>query len=136
MEVLLTVGLVALILIALAVSVTVSVKNSTFSKSKSLSSKFVNEGIEAARSIRDNDWQTLYNRSSASPGTNNGLTTLAGQWTLSGASDTPATGYTRVVNLVRIGVDTVNVTVTVSWRQGSKTNSSSSTTTFTRWKIQ
>lgn len=136
MEVLLTVGIVALVLIALAVSVTVSVKNSTFSKSKSLSSKYVNEGIEAVRSIRDNNWLTLYNRSSVSPGTNNGLSQSAGQWTFSGASDSPATGFTRVVNLIRNGIDTVNVTVTVSWRQGSKVNSSSSSTTFTRWKIQ
>lgn len=130
-EVVIAVGIVALVLVALVTAVTVSIRNSTFSKNKSIANKYVSEGIEAVRSIRDADWTTLNNES----GQINGLLNSSGVWSFSSASDIPASGYTRTVNVACNSVpgDSCNVTVTVSWISGTQTHSSSASTTYTKW---
>ncbi|MBI2029446.1 hypothetical protein HYT02_03460 [Candidatus Gottesmanbacteria bacterium] len=128
-EVIIAVGIVALVLVALVTAVTVSIKNSTFSKNKSIANKYINEGIEAVRSIRDTSWTTLYSES----GQVNGLLSSAGVWNFSGASDIPATGFTRTVDVSCPNNQTCNITVTVTWISGGQNHSSSASTVFTKW---
>lgn len=133
LEVIMATGFISLIIITLVSVVTVSVRNATFAKNKSIANKYVNEGIEAARSIRDANWQTFYNNSSVS-GNTLYLSSSSGQWVLSTTPTPPAPGYTRQVVLTRQGADAVKVTVTVTWNEGFGQASSKSEATFTKWK--
>lgn len=129
-EAVISVAVVSLIIVALVSAVTVSVRNSTFAKNKTLTTKYVNEGMEAVRSIRERDWQEL------TSGTH-GLKNTAGVWTFNTTiSDTPATGFVRQIEVTPIGSDDdkFEVKVTVSWIYGSKNFSSSAETSFTKWK--
>ncbi len=97
-----------------------------------LAAGYITEGIEAVRSIRDNDWSQLTN------GTH-GLSTGGGSYQLSGTSDALDGGvYTRTItieNVYRFGsltgdiatsgvLDsaTKKVTVSVTWQGGSGQN--------------
>lgn len=122
-----SVGVVALIIVALVSVVTLSIRNAVFSKNKSLATKYVTEGLEAVRSIRERDWQELV------AGTHGLKYDISDGWTLDGSSDTPAAGFTRKVEITGSG-DSYQVVVTVSWTYGAKSFSSSSTTNFTLWK--
>lgn len=126
-----SVGVVALIVVALVSVVTLSIRNAVFSKNKSLATKYVTEGLEAVRSIREKDWQEL--KTAADAGGTHGLINTSGIWTFDSAFDTPATGFTRKVEITGSG-DSYQVVVTVSWTYGAKSFSSSSTTNFTLWK--
>ena len=87
--------------------------------------------LSAVRSIRERNWQEL--KSAADAGGTHGLINNSGVWTFDSASDTPATGFTRKVEITG-GGDSYQVVVTVSWTYGAKSFSSSSTTNFTLWK--
>ena len=132
-EVVIAIGIVALVLVALVSAVTISVRNSTFSKNKSVATKYVNEGIEAVRSIRDNNWSNL----TAADGTTNGLQFTGGVWSFSGASDypdSPTNTFTRTVDVsCNVDNDSCDIDVAVEWISGSSTRSSGASTTFTRW---
>lgn len=133
LEIIMATGFIALIIVTLVSVVTVSIKNATFAKNKSIANKFVNEGIEATRSIRDANWQTFYSNSSAS-GNTRYLDSTSGQWVLSTTVTTPAPGYTRQVVLTSQGSDAVKVIVTVTWNEGFGQATSKTEATFTKWK--
>lgn len=129
-EVVVAITIVALIIIALVAVVTASMSNSIFSKNKSLANKYVSQGIEAVRSIRDRSWNDFYSLNS---GTNYYLRYTSSYWELTTSVITPAPGFNRVITLTK-DTDSVTVTVNVSWIQGAKTYKSSSVTNFTKWK--
>ncbi len=94
------------------------------------------EGAEAVRILRDNDWSNI---SSLSLGTNYYPTLIGTTWSLS-ATPNSVDGFTRVVNVSAVNRDastqdisTVGnidarsklVTVTVSWLRGTTTQSKS-----------
>ncbi|MBI5412512.1 hypothetical protein HZA43_05100 [Candidatus Peregrinibacteria bacterium] len=83
----------------------------------------VQEGLEATRSIRDYDWNSL------SLGTH-GLADASGFWEWNGASDTQD-GYVRTVTVTSIDPDTKEITSRV---QSPTAFSSALTTTLTRWR--
>ena len=104
----------------------------TISKNKSVATKYVNEGIEAVRSIRDNDWSDL----TAADGTTNGLQFTGGVWSFSGASDypdSPTNTFTRTVDVSCVDNDSCDIDVSVTWTSGGSTHSSQASTTFTKW---
>lgn len=85
------------------------------------------EGLEAARNIRDASYSNL------TVGTH-GVAVSSNQWGFSGTSDTTDSLFTR--QIVVSSVDTVrkNVTSTVSWQQNpSRTGTVSLATRFTNW---
>lgn len=138
-EAIVAVTVVTMIIIALVSAVTVSISSSTFAKNKSLANKFVNQGIEAVRSIRDRSWSELVAGSLPNPGKINGLRNNAGQWEFNGSSDVPATPFTRRVTVTNLNPapgeeDQIKVTVEVSFPSGAKTFKSESTTNLTKWK--
>lgn len=131
------VSIVSLIIVALVSAITVSIRNATYAKNKSLATKYVNEGSEATRSIRDSSWLTLYDNAGDGSFVDHGIQQPAGgQWQFNGSSsDIPATGFTRVVSLKRISTDIVEVKVTVSWLSSTATPFTTyATTRFSKWK--
>lgn len=139
LEIVIATGFIILVIVALVSAVTVSVRNATFSKNKSVATKYVNEGIEATRSIRDKDWSNLLSKSAPAPlGQNNGLSFNGSEWVFLGPSDTPTgTNFTRIVNLTNMDTtnnDEVKAIVTVTWNEGFGLATSRAQTTFTKWK--
>lgn len=129
-----SVAVVALILVTLVSAVTVSIRNATFSKNKSLATKYVNEGLEAVRSIRDRNWDEL----TAGIGTY-GLKNNGTIWSFNGISDNPDGNnvFTRIVTTSCTPAspyDACEITVQVSWISGSQTFNSQSNITLTKWK--
>lgn len=133
-EVVVAIAIVALVLVALVSAVTVAIRNATFSKNKSVATKYVNEGMEAVRSIRDNSWTDLTD----AHGTFNGLQFSAGAWSFSGTQDypdSPTNQFTRVIEVTCNPPtnDSCDIDVQVSWTSGGSSYSSSASTTFTKW---
>ena len=89
-------------------------------------SMIAEEGIEAARNIRDSAYANL------TVGTF-GIAQSGSQWTLSGTSDTTDI-YTRQVIIAAAGTNRKSVTSTVSWTQAGQTRQVSATTQLTNWK--
>ncbi len=85
------------------------------------------EGLEAARNIRDNNFSNLVN------GTH-GLLVASNQWTLSGNSDV-TNGFTRAVTISTVDANTKTVASTVSWQQTlQRAGTVTLTTRLTNWQ--
>lgn len=96
LEVILAIGVAALVLIGLTRAVTVALRNAQFAKKQALATQYAQEGMEKVRAYRDQtDW-TIFT-SNCDPGIGS-----------------PA-GFSRSVNCSVSGGDRVEVTVTVSW---------------------
>ncbi len=67
------------------------------------------EGLEAARSIRDNNWPDLING-------DYGLAIVGGNWQFSGISETIDGKFTRIITLEEIDQDRKKVTSQVTWQ--------------------
>ncbi len=133
-EVVVAMGILIMILLGLLSAVTAALSGTLTARDKSLANKYVLQGMEAVRSIRDRSWTEILNASSTP---DHGLQYVGGQWTFNSISDPPATGFTRVVNLKNMDAtdnDEIQVRITVSWQKGAQILSSSSGTTFTKWK--
>lgn len=85
------------------------------------------EGLEATRSIRDNQYNLLVD------GTH-GLAQVSGVWTFSGASDT-TNGIMRTVTISSIDAVTKNILSTVSWAAGGRTQTYNVATRLTNWRL-
>lgn len=70
------------------------------------------EGLEAVRSIRDNDFALLVDGTF-------GLSHVSGQWDFSGSSDTQ-NGYTRSIEIEQIDTNIKQITSQVSWDQNAQ----------------
>lgn len=85
-------------------------------------SLYAEEGIEALRNIRDNNFATLTN------GTY-GLATSTGSWTLSGTSNTDGE-FTRQITINNISADRVIANSTVTWTQNAQRSGSYSIVSY------
>lgn len=84
------------------------------------------EGLDAARNMRDHSYANLIT------GTH-GLSTTSNQWTLSGSSDVFGI-YTRTLTIGNIDANRKIATATVAWQQNAVRNGSVSLVTeFTNW---
>lgn len=86
------------------------------------------EGLEASRNIRDENFSNLVNGTS-------GLVISGNQWTFSGSSDTTDSFYTRQITISTAGTDRKQVVSTVTWQQNNqRTGSVSLTSYLTNWR--
>ncbi len=83
------------------------------------------EGLEAVRNIRDNNYGNLVDGTF-------GLTQSANQWVLSGSSDTNGI-YTRSVTVASNGANRKSITSNVSWSSGSISRQTNASTQLTNW---
>lgn len=142
-EVVVAIGITALILVGAISLSTASVRNSNFAKNDSVATKFSLEGSEWLREQRDTDWVTFI--------ANTGKTCL-GTLSWSAGCTIPNTAFTRniafrcyifdpgpppvtsgVVGCGSIGVNQVETTVSVRWTDSQGTHKVDSVNTLTRW---
>jgi Tfp pilus assembly protein PilV len=84
------------------------------------------EGLEAARSIRDADFDNL-------PTGNHGIILSGNKWIFSGSSDNQDQ-FTRTINITDVDVDTKKVESTIIWQfTGARQDSLTLTDYFTDW---
>ena len=115
-EVLFSIVLMSGALSAILLSMSGQISQITASSQELEASALAEEGIEAARSIRDGDWEAL------AVGTH-GLEFTAGTWLFSGSSDT-FNDFTREVTVTEISTNERQVDVDVTWegRNGQTRN--------------
>lgn len=92
-------------------------------------SMLAQEGLEAVRNLRDGQDPTYINIVAE---TTFGLSQASNQWALAGASDVSGI-FTRQVKITPIDTDRKNITVTVSWVNGSDTSQVSATGRLSNW---
>lgn len=85
------------------------------------------EGIEAARSIRDNNWNNLGEG-------DHGVGISGGRWIFFGTNDVIQNKFTRVVNVTLLIANKKKVTSRVTWTfRGSETRTVELVTYLTNW---
>lgn len=134
LELVVSVGVVAFVLLGLVVAVTSSLRFSQASRFRSGAVKYAQEGMELTRQLRDSHtWDEFM----AYTGT------TAKQWcvdkfgvwsALGGSSCATLNGlYTRTVSL-QWADPVVDAIVTISWQDGSTVRTSKLESYFTQWK--
>ena len=129
-EIVVVVGVVVLLVTGLVAGATAALKSSQYGRAKSLSVKYVQEGVELARSIRDRSWDEFFSY--------NGKTWCVDQsavWSdgTSGCTANIGTYFTRTVTLAWNDPN-MQVDVSVSWIDGSRTLRSDVRTYLTKWQ--
>ncbi len=145
-EVVVAIGIAALVLVGAVSLSTMSVRNSTFSRNDSVATKFAQEGSEYMRQQRDTDWDGFITNyvSKSQPVCLNA--------TFSTSSCSLSTPYSRSMTFkcnytnpvlptpgpsISCSDSTVNVVdsyVTVSWTDGQGTHKVQDVTTLTNWR--
>ena len=116
-EILLAIGVIALVLVGLTKTTTMALRNAQFAKNKSSATKYGQETLEAIRAYRDqNNWDTFKTSSNCSPAFP----------ALSAPFDNPRSvvcncyesGNPNPVVCTGADVDKVEITVIISWDSG------------------
>lgn len=129
-EILLAVSLFGLMVMAFVGAMFYGEESTALSGSRSRAAFLTNEGIEAARSIRDSGYPNL------TRGTY-GLTTTGNRWNLFGSSDLTDNFFTRSLTVANATISgTRVVTSNVTWQQNlQRTGAISMTTELSNWKV-
>lgn len=127
-EVILAIGITALVLVGALSLSTTSLRNSTFSKNDTIATKYAQVGTEWLREQRDEDFANLTSRvggirciSEPPAWGGNGLCSIGD-------------GFARGVTLSLVSPNEVNALVVVQWSDGQGTHEVRSATTFTNWR--
>lgn len=106
-EVILATVLVTILITGIAGAMSYGISSASKSNQGSFATYLAQEGIEALRNMRDNNFTNL------TDGTH-GLALVSNQWTFSGTSDTTSI-YTRSVVITTQDTDTKRAVVSVTW---------------------
>ncbi|MDH4358868.1 MAG: hypothetical protein OEV37_02950 [Candidatus Berkelbacteria bacterium] len=110
-EVLLSISLFSIFVMMLVMALLQSQENATLTGSRLRAVQYAEEGIEATRSIKNENFEGLVDG-------DYGLAFVGSRWTLSGTQDTQD-GFTRTVNISTISESLKRIRVTISWPQTS-----------------
>lgn len=133
-ELVVAVVVVGIILVALVGLVTKSISNATFSRNKTLATRYVQDAMEWMRVERDTDWEIFRDRIPVVTQTfcMQNLTWTAGECNLDDYIS--GTFFVREVVLTRENDNEVDAAVVVSWKGPSGMHESRATTRFTNWR--
>jgi Tfp pilus assembly protein PilV len=125
-EVMLSVAVFTLIITGLAGAYLYGEESTMLAGNRAKATMLAEEGLEAARNIRDPQFVNLVD------GTY-GLTTTTNQYNLSGASDTDGF-FTRTINVSTVDIKRKDLTSTVTWQQNpQRTGSVTLVSRLTNW---
>ncbi len=126
-EVLLAVSVFGLIVTALVGGLVYGEQSTAIAGMRARAAMLADEGLEAARNIRDANFSNL-------TGGTFGLTTTGNQWNLSGSSDTTDV-FTRTITISTVDSNRKQVTSSVSWQQNpQRTGLVQAVTYLTNWR--
>jgi len=128
LELILAIAIFSLSSIAMATLLIDSNISSRLSLEKTYALLYAKEGLEATRSIRDNNWLDLADGDHGL--LNNGVT-----WVFSGSSDLIDDKYTRTITLTTVSTTTKNVLINIDWSlTPSRLANVNLETILTNWK--
>ena len=139
-EVVVALAVIAVVLITLVALATVSIRNSTFSRNKTLATRFTQDALEWLRAERGESFSLFAGKAG---GENNPMVwcvdTTPPDWpTTFGSCDANQsvgdTIFTREVKLTNIDASTVQAEVTSSWSDSQGVHQVTSTTDLTKWQ--
>jgi type II secretory pathway pseudopilin PulG len=137
-EVVVAVGVFALVIAAIVGLSTSSIRNTTFSRNNALATRYSQEAVEWLRTERDTDWVAFHDRIAASPYCLSDLS-----WVNTGGCDSlnelDAVAYTIFFREVDLSEDTptsITATVTTSWTDSQGTHQVETSTVFTDWRVR
>lgn len=129
-ELVVALGVTVVMIAGLMVGITAAMRTTEVARKRSQAVEYAQQGMELARQLRDNDWNTFRART--------------GLWCLDQNGDwsQPLTcpvnlqdNFTRQVSFSwNATAQRMEVTTTVSWNDGAATHQSELTTYFTQWK--
>ena len=126
-EVVLAAGLFGLIITALTSILIYGEESSALAGQRARATFLAEEGLEAVRNIRDENFTNLTDG-------NYGLQVLSNQWGFSGTSDTTDV-FTRQINISTIDSNRKSITSTITWQQNpQRIGSVVLTTRLTYWQ--
>lgn len=126
-EIVLAIAVFSLLVLGLAGGLLYSVQSTKVIGLNNKANYLADEGIEAVRNIRDENFANLVN------GTY-GLSIVSNRWTLTGSQDV-TDNFTRVITISTVDTYTKKVTSRVTWpKQNSKVNSVSTSVQLTDWR--
>ena len=117
-EIVLAIGVIALVLVGLTKTTTMALRNAQFAKNKSLATKYGQETLEAVRAYRDqNDWDTFKTSLNCSPGFPALPSPFDDPRSVVCACYEPGSPPNQVA-CDDLDVDRVEITVNISWDSG------------------
>lgn len=151
-EMVVATGMVALVLVAIVSGIALSIRNSRFSKNKALAIRYAHEAVEKFRNYRDEvGWEPFIEEVlEGSTDVDFCLPTMPTSaievpnftGACAGEKITNTLGSTEFVRGAHLTVqnqsnpnDTVEMTVTVTWLEGSKTHSSVLVSRLNSWEL-
>ena len=136
-EVVVAVGLSALILVGIASLSSASVRNSGYSRNNAQATKYAQEALEWLRSQRDAGWNNLLDHSNDTGKVHCINTLPPSAWDVIVCQDMiSGTTFSRTVTLTTDSSDSnkIDAFVTVSWTDAQGTHNVKSQTRFTNWR--
>lgn len=137
-EVVFTLAIIALITSAMVLLATFSIKNASYSRDKTLATRYTQETVEWLRGQRDENWTAFYSKIPLSPVQKYCLTSP--EWsslkmTSCGDSDfITGTQFKRELEFPVRTLTSVSVKITIYWMDNQTFHESSIYTDFTDWK--
>jgi Tfp pilus assembly protein PilV len=138
-EVVLALGLATLIIVAIVSLATNSIRNTSFSRDKTLSTRYAQEATEWLRGQRDEDWDTFSANVifCPAPPYTQCLDTLSwGDCGACASDELIDDRFKREVSFADITADSVSMEVTVYWSDSQGLHEVRNGTTLTDWRSQ
>jgi|WetSurSiteA1Bulk_404760.scaffolds.fasta_scaffold00731_2 Tfp pilus assembly protein PilV len=140
-EVVVAISVITLIIVAMIILTTTSIRNNSYSRNKTVASRYSQEAIEWLRGQRDASWPTFYGKTSTIPRYYCfKVSPLTPTWPsagLCGDSDyiNSNTIFKRQLTLTRdpLNGDFIIADVAVSWTDGQGEHKAESVTYFSDW---
>lgn len=138
-EVVMALGIMAMIIVTLVLLATLSIRNSSYSVNKSLASKYSQEMIEWLRSQRDTDWDSFYQKTTAQKWCMPTLSWTESIMNVACYPDNPVVGTNNLFREVTLSsslVDPQNVEVDVNvyWNDSQGRHEVHTNTVFSNWR--
>ncbi|MEJ2347576.1 MAG: hypothetical protein P8Y17_00035 [Patescibacteria group bacterium] len=138
-EVVIALGLATLIIVAIVSLATNSIRNTSFSRDKTISTRYTQEATEWLRGQRDEDWDAFITNVTFCPAPpyTQCLDTLSwGDCGSCGSDELIENRFTREVSFSDITADSVSMEVKVSWSDSQGSHEVRNSTTLTDWRSQ
>jgi len=134
-EMVLAIAIMTMIIVAVVILASNAIRNSSFSKNKTLSSRYSQEATEWLRGERDTDWDIFLTRATTSP-TGYCLKTL--EWGSHGTCGDldviPGTSLIRELLLTNTSSTQIETEVKVYWEDSQGIHETKTITSFTDWR--
>lgn len=144
-EVVFALGVAAIVLVGIVALAASAVRNTSFSRNRSLATRYLQEAAEWLRKQRDTDWGNFFNNRSSGGGTvwclNQGpLSSWPGSSGDCGGGTITGTIFTREATLTRYNISPtvvgVRANVIVSWQDAQGGHEVRTVTNFSAWPTQ